>query len=219
MNRYLFFDLDGTLTDPFEGITRSVEYALNRYGITVDDRRTLEPFIGPPLADSFIKYYGFSRKKAFEAIDVYRERFRDIGIFENEMYDGVPEMLATLQDAGAEIVLATSKPRIFAERILDHFDLTKYFTFIDGSELDGTRVKKDEVITHAIESLGCARSDAIMIGDRLHDIEGAKKNKLKSIGILWGYGSREELTKAGADHIFDSIKALTEFLLDWITQK
>ena len=219
MSRYLFFDLDGTLTDPFEGITRSVEYALNRYGITVDDRRTLAPFIGPPLADSFIKYYDFSREKAFEAIDVYRERFRDIGLFENEMYDGIPEMLSTLQDAGAEIVLATSKPRVFAERILDHFDLTKYFTSIYGSELDGTRVKKDEVIAHAIESLGCARSDAIMIGDRLHDIEGAKKNKLKSIGILWGYGSREELTKAGADHIFDSIKALTEFLLDWITHK
>lgn len=213
MIKYLFFDLDGTLTDPFEGITRSVEYALNHYGITVENRRTLEPFIGPPLADSFIKYYGFSREKAFEAIDVYRERFRDTGLFENEMYNGIPEMLSTLQNAGAEIILATSKPRIFAERILDHFDLTKYFTYVDGSELDGTRVKKDEVIAHALDVLGCNKNEVVMIGDRLHDIEGAKKNGLDSIGVLWGYGSREELSEAGADHICETIEELTEFLL------
>ncbi len=213
MIKYLFFDLDGTLTDPFEGITRSVEYALERYGITVDDRRTLAPFIGPPLADSFIKYYGFSRERAFEAIDVYRERFRDIGLFENEMYPGISEMLDALVKAGAKIVLATSKPRIFAERILDHFDLAKYFTLIDGSELDGTRVNKDEVIAHALEALGCEKSEAVMIGDRLHDIHGAKKNGLESIGVLWGYGSREELTEAGADRIAETVDELTETLI------
>ncbi|MBQ4054847.1 MAG: HAD-IIB family hydrolase [Clostridia bacterium] len=212
MIKYLFFDLDGTLTDPFEGITRCVEYALDRYGIAVDDRRTLAPFIGPPLADSFIKYYGFTREKAFEAIDVYRERFRDIGLFENEVYAGVPEMLDTLKKSGAKIVLATSKPRVFAERILDHFSLTKYFDFIDGSELDGSRVRKDEVIAHALECLGCNKSEVVMIGDRMHDIEGAKKNGLISIGVLWGYGPREELTDAGADMIAETIGELTDIL-------
>lgn len=212
MIKYFFFDLDGTLTDPFEGITRCVEYALNRYGITVDDRRTLEPFIGHPLADSFIKYYGFTREKAFEAIDVYRERFRDIGLFENEMYNGIPEMLDTLKKSGVKIVLATSKPRVFAERILAHFGLTGYFDLIDGSELDGSRVRKDEVIAHALECLGCNKSEVVMIGDRMHDIEGAKKNGLISIGVLWGYGPREELTDAGADMIAETIPELTDIL-------
>lgn len=214
MIKYLFFDLDGTLTDPFEGITRSVEYALNRYGISVDDRRTLAPFIGPPLADSFIKYYGFSREMAFEAIDIYRERFRDVGLFENEVYAGVPEMLDTIRKAGSKIVLATSKPRIFAQRILDHFDLTKYFDFVDGSELDGTRVNKDEVIAHALDMLNCDKNEVVMIGDRLHDIHGAKINGLKSIGVLWGYGSREELADAGADMIAETINGLTILLMN-----
>ncbi len=216
MIKYLFFDLDGTLTDPFEGITRSVEYALNRYGIEVEDRRTLAPFIGPPLADSFMKYYGFTREMAFEAIDVYRERFRDIGLFENEVYDGIPEMLDTLAKAGARIILATSKPRIFSQRILEHFDLADYFTLIDGSELDGTRVNKDEVIAHALEVLGCEKSEVVMIGDRLHDIHGAKKNALESIGVLWGYGSRDELIEAGADSIAETIAELTEMLINLI---
>ncbi|MBQ3099527.1 MAG: HAD family hydrolase [Clostridia bacterium] len=219
MIKYIFFDLDGTLTDPFEGITRCVEYALNHYGITVGDRRTLAPFIGPPLADSFIKYYGFTREKAFEAIDVYRERFRDIGLFENEMYDGVPEMLDGLKNAGAKIVLATSKPRVFAERILKHFGLTEYFDLIDGSELDGTRVNKDEVIAHALEALKCKKNEGVMIGDRLHDIDGAKKNGLDSIGVLWGYGSEDELIGAGADSIAESIDDLTRMLLSRIGAK
>lgn len=218
MIKYLFFDLDGTLTDPFEGITKSAEYALSKYGITVEDRRTLSPFIGPPLWDSLEKFYEFDREKANEAVKYYREYFSDKGLFENEVYPGIPEMLDTLCKTRAKLVIATSKPHVFAKRILEHFDLAKYFILIDGSELDGTRVYKSEVIAHAIETLKCDRHEVLMIGDRMHDIEGAKKNNLESIGVLWGYGPRNELKKTGADHIVENVKELTSYLLSRINE-
>ena len=201
----ILFDLDGTLTDPGEGITNSVAYALKKYGIEVSDKSELYKFIGPPLKDSFMKYYGFSEDKAVEAIAYYREYFRDTGIFENKVYDGVVNMLEALHAEGKKIVLATSKPEEFAVRILEHFDLSKYFTVVAGASMDSSRSKKGDVIAYAISLCSDFDKDsAIMIGDREHDIIGAKENNLKSIGVLYGYGDENELRTAGADYIVSS---------------
>ncbi len=198
----ILFDLDGTLTDPGEGITNSVAYALNKYGIEVADKSELYKFIGPPLKDSFMKYYGFSEAEALKAIEYYRENFRDKGIFENEVYEGVEDMLRKLHSDGKIIVLATSKPEEFAVRILEHFDLKKYFAVIAGASMDSSRSKKGDVIAYALSMCdGISRDKTVMIGDREHDIIGAKENNLKSIGVLYGYGSEEELRKSGADYI------------------
>lgn len=201
----ILFDLDGTLTDPGEGITNSVAYALRKYGIEVSDRSELYKFIGPPLKDSFMKYYGFDEDKAEEAIAYYREYFRDTGIFENRVYEGVEDMLRGLHANGKRIVLATSKPEEFAIRILEHFGLRKYFTVVAGASMDSSRSKKGDVIAYAISL--CESFDkytAVMVGDREHDIIGAKENGLKSIGVLYGYGDEKELKTAGADYIVSS---------------
>ena len=198
----ILFDLDGTLTDPGEGITNSVAYALEKYDIKVEDKKELYKFIGPPLKDSFMKYYGFSEEEAIKAIEYYRERFRDIGIFENEVYEGIEDMLKVICDSGKKIVLATSKPEEFAVRILEHFELKKYFTFVAGASMDSSRSKKGDVIAYAISLCeGFDKNTAVMIGDREHDIIGAKENGLKSIGVLYGYGSEKELKSCGADYI------------------
>jgi phosphoglycolate phosphatase len=198
----ILFDLDGTLTDPGEGITNSVAYALEKYDIKVEDKKELYKFIGPPLKDSFMKYYGFSEEEAIKAIEYYRERFRDIGIFENKVYEGVENMLKAINDSGKKIVLATSKPEEFAVRILEHFELKKYFTFVAGASMDSSRSKKGDVIAYAISLCeGFDKNTAVMIGDREHDIIGAKENGLKSIGVLYGYGSEKELKSCGADYI------------------
>ena len=208
--QYLFFDLDGTLTDPGEGITNSVAYALDKFGITVTDRSSLYPFIGPPLVDSFMKFYGFSHEDAERAVVCYREYFRDRGIFENRLYKGIPEALKTLKDAGKTLVIATSKPEPFAKRIVEHFGLSPYFTLVAGASFDETRSEKWDVIEYAIDMLKLTdRSEIVMIGDRKHDIIGAKKTGLDSVGVLWGYGDREELTAADADVIFDTVGQLT----------
>ena len=208
--QYLFFDLDGTLTDPGEGITNSVAYALDKFGITVTDRSSLYPFIGPPLVDSFMKFYGFSHEDAERAVVCYREYFRDRGIFENRLYKGIPEALKALRDAGKTLVIATSKPEPFAKRIVEHFGLSPYFTLVAGASFDETRSEKWDVIEYAIDMLKLTdRSEIVMIGDRKHDIIGAKKTGLDSVGVLWGYGDREELTAADADVIFDTVGQLT----------
>lgn len=208
----VLFDLDGTLTDPAEGITNSVAYALDKYGIKVEDKRSLCSFIGPPLNDSFIKFYGFTPENAMNAIWVYREYFRDRGIFENEVYEGVTELLKKIKSSGRKIVLATSKPEEFALRILEHFDLIKYFDVVAGASMDEKRNKKSDVIKYAMEK-GCfSAQGAVMIGDREHDIFGAKENNLPSIGVLYGYGSREELEKAGADYIAETVNDIFELL-------
>ena len=201
----VLFDLDGTLTDPGEGITKSVEYALKKFDIITQDRCELYKFIGPPLKDSFMKYYGFSEEKAEQAIAYYREYFRDIGIFENEVYEGVEDMLRTLHNNGKRLVLATSKPEEFAIRILEHFGLKKYFAVAAGASMDSSRSKKGDVIAYAISLCEDFNKDtAVMIGDREHDIIGAKENGLKSIGVLYGYGDENELKTAGADYIVSS---------------
>ena len=206
---YILFDLDGTLTEPKEGITKSVAYALESFGIQAPDLDELCVFIGPPLKDSFMKYYGFDDEKAEVAVERYREYFRPYGVYENEVYEGIPEMLKALYAQGKTLVLATSKPTVFAEIILKHFGLRSYFSHVIGSELDGTRVKKDEVVACALEESGVTDlEEAVMIGDREHDIFGAKKNGLFSIGVLYGHGSLVELEKSGADEIVGSVREL-----------
>ena len=196
------FDLDGTLTDPGIGITNSVMHALEKFDIRVNDRSELYPFIGPPLDDSFKRFFGFSDEQAQKGIEYYREYFRDKGIFENTVYDGIPEMLKELKDRGIKICLATSKPHEFAVRILEHFDLDRYFDVTGGATMDGKISKKADVIKHVLDEAGISGTGSVlMIGDRFHDIEGAKANGLRSCGVLWGYGSREELSGAGAEHI------------------
>lgn len=211
--KYIFFDLDGTLTNPAEGITNSVAHALKYYGISVSDKTQLYKFIGPPLAQSFSEFYGFSPDKAKEAVDKYREYFADTGIFENKVYDYIPEVLSKLKKAGFSLAMATSKPEVFAKRIADKFELTQYFDFIGGSLLDNSRTDKGEVIEYVLSSLKADREKTIMVGDRSHDILGAKKCSVKSVGVLYGFGNREELEKAGADYIAETPTQLGNLLL------
>lgn len=202
MYQNLLFDLDGTLTDPGIGITNSVSYALEKYGIKTADRSQLYPFIGPPLQDSFERFYHFSREDAKQAVAYYREYYKDTGIFENKLYDGMEQLLQSLCDAGKKLVVATSKPEAFAVQILEYFSVSRYFSYIAGATMDGTRSNKDEVIAYALKSAHISDLSAtVMIGDREYDIRGAKKMKIASIGVLFGYGSRQELEAAGADYI------------------
>lgn len=206
MYTYYFFDLDGTLTDPMLGITNSVMYALAKRGIACAEREKLYSFIGPPLADSFSKYYGMNDAECASAIQDYREYFRAKGIFENEVYPGTVSLLEELRRRGKKIVLATSKPEEFSLLILEHFDLLKYFDFVAGALMDETRNRKNEVIAYALSSLGIDDlSSVLMIGDRKHDIIGARLNGIASAGVLYGYGSREELASAGADYIIENM--------------
>lgn len=210
----ILFDLDGTLTDPGEGITNSVAYALRKLGQTPPPRTELESYIGPPLVESFGKLAGLDRPTAELAVKYYREYFAETGIFENELYLGVHHMLQRLRDAGAVLCLATSKPTVFALKILEHFDLTKYFHQVVGSELDGRRIKKADVINYALELLEVTdKSRVVMVGDREHDTLGAAACGVYSVGVTYGYGSRQELTDNGAGHIVDSVEELTEYLL------
>lgn len=212
MKNYLLFDLDGTLTDPMVGITSSVKYALSRFGIEVRYLKELIPFIGPPLAESFQVFYGFSQEQAKKAVDYYREYFSPRGIYENEIYPGIAGMLSELSEGGFELVLATSKPHIYARQILNHFGIEEYFSFVAGSEMDGARVKKEEVIQYALNMCQISPEKAIMVGDRKHDIMGAAACGVESVGVMYGYGSREELENAGADHLVSSVKELKELL-------
>ncbi|MDE7389493.1 MAG: HAD family hydrolase [Lachnospiraceae bacterium] len=214
MIKYILLDLDGTLTDPGQGITNSVAYSLKKFGIDVESRESLYKFIGPPIRDSYMSFCGFDAEKAELAVKYYREYFSDIGIFENTVYDGVIPMLAKLQNCGFKLILATSKPEVFAERILQHFGLSDFFTVVAGSLLDGKRNAKAEVIEYALSLANVSSKDeCVMVGDRDYDIVGAKKNSIKSIGVLYGYGSEQELSKAGADLIAANVKELTEILL------
>lgn len=210
----ILFDLDGTLTDPGVGITNSIAYALEKYHIQVEDRKKLYRFIGPPLYESFENYYGFSKEEARTAVEYYREYYKEKGMFENVVYEGISELLRALKDRGKTLIVATSKPGIFAEQILEHFRLKEYFNFVAGSNMDGTRTKKDEVIRHALKSCGMPKaSGVVMVGDREHDVIGANKVGVDSIGVLFGYGSRQELSDAGATYIAESVGMLSEILL------
>lgn len=216
MKKYLLFDLDGTLTDPKVGITTCVQYALQSLGIEEPDLDKLEHFIGPPLKEHFMESYDLTEEQAQAALDKYRERFRDIGIYENELYEGIPQMLYNLQSKGVFLAVASSKPTEFVERVLEHFNIRKYFKVVVGSEMDGTRVAKHEVIREALSQLfgqhPVRRENVLMIGDRHHDIEGARKMGLESVGVLYGYGSMEELKNARADFIVASVEELGRLL-------
>lgn len=202
----VLFDLDGTLTDPAIGITNSVAYALKKWGIKVSDRSELYKFIGPPLLDSFCKYYSFSKDESELAIKYYREYFADKGLFENSVYDGVVEMLTELKNRGKRLIVATSKPELFSKRILEHFELDGYFDFLAGATMDSSRVKKSDVIEYALKCCGIENvSDVIMIGDREHDVLGAAAFGMDSVGVLYGYGSYEELKSSGATYIVEKV--------------
>lgn len=211
--KYIIFDLDGTLTDPFLGITQSVQYALRHFGINVDDLHELSKFIGPPLRESFQVFYGLTEEQSLVALQKYRERFSDIGIFENEVYEGMKDFLEELIEDERIVLMATSKPEPYAKRIADFFDMTQYFTQICGSQFDGTRENKADVIACVIETqIIKDLSQAIMVGDRMHDIVGAKAHGIESIGVSYGYGGTKELTEAGADYIVESVEELRNLI-------
>ena len=201
MYRYILFDLDGTLTDPGLGITNAVMHALLKYGIMVEDRSLLYPFIGPPLKDSFMERYGFSEEKAMEAIDYYREYFSVKGLYENAVYEGITEMLERLKNAGFKILLATSKPEVFARTIMEHFNLDGYFDFIGGALMNETRTYKWEVIDYVLSEMHVDDlSEVLMVGDRDQDVLGARKVGIDCMGVLYGYGDYEYLSMAGAKY-------------------
>lgn len=211
--KYLLFDLDGTLTDPKEGITTSVQYALRAFGIEEPDLDKLTPFIGPPLRESFMDFYGFSEEQAEEAVAKYREWFNPTGIFQNMIYPGIKEMLEELKDKGKILAVASSKPQVFVERILHHFGIYDCFDVIVGSELDGTRNSKEEVVEEALKRLGKAdRFRAVMVGDRKFDIAGGKEHGLVTVGVAFGYAEEGELEEAGADYVVDTVEELGRLL-------
>mgnify|MGYP001058169318 FL=1 len=219
MFKYILFDLDGTLTDPKLGITSSVQYALRALGIEEPSLDRLEPFIGPPLADSFREFYGLEGERLATAIDKYRERFATQGIFENEIYPGIPQMLADLKAKDKLLAIASSKPTLFVEQILEHFEIGKYFDHVVGSNMDGTRGTKEEVVEETlrqmltVEMTPAQKRDAVaMVGDRKFDIEGARAHGITSVGVLFGYAPEGELEEAGADYIVNSVRSLQVLL-------
>lgn len=221
MNDYILFDLDGTLTDPKEGITACVQYALSFFGMEEPDADELTPFIGPPLKESFMEFYGFDEEKAEAAVEKYRERFQDKGIFENRIYNGVPEMIRKLKGNHKRLAVASSKPTVFVKRILDHFEIGKYFDVIVGSELDGTRTDKAEVVAEALRRLYEGREgdteekkrNTVMVGDRKFDVAGAKAEGIVSVAVSYGYGPLDELKIAKPDYIVRSVEELEKLLL------
>lgn len=207
----IIWDLDGTLTDPADGITRSVQIALSHFGISAS-REELLSFIGPPLADSFAEKFGFSPEQCADAIRFYREYFSKTGLFENQMYPGIPELLQQVQASGKRNFLASSKPEIFCRKILDHFSILEPFSQVAGSDLEGKRAEKHAVIQWLLDSSGIDPADAVMIGDRKFDVLGAAEFSIPCIGVLWGYGSREELEQAGVAAVAEDISSLCKIL-------
>ena len=205
----LLFDLDGTLTNPFTGITKCIEYALELLDREPPPRESLRWCIGPPLRDSFAKLLDSDDDAITEkAVAFYRERFSTVGLFENEVYDGIPEALEALQKNGHRLYVATSKPVVYAEQIITHFGLQRYFKCIYGSELDGTRSNKSSLISHILKRELIAPSETSMIGDRVHDIVGATENGIYGFGVLWGYGTQDELENSGARAFFRTPREL-----------
>lgn len=209
----ILFDLDGTLTDPKPGITKSVQYALGKMGIVEEDLEKLTKFIGPPLTASFKEFYHMNDDEAKQALQYYRERFSTVGLYENAVYEGIKELLEKLQNQGKTIFVATSKPTIFSMKILEHFGLIGFFKAVIGSELDGTRVEKDEVIEFVLSQIDKHNlKKIIMVGDRKFDILGAQKNGIDVIGVSYGYGSHDELTLAKPNYIAHTVSELAQIL-------
>lgn len=212
--KVILFDLDGTISDPKTGITRSVQYALQKMNSVVPDVDDLEGFIGPPLQVSFADYFKFDENQTNKAIEFYRERFKEKGMYENELYSNVPLLLHSLKEQGLNLVVATSKPTVFAEQILKHFEIDHYFDLVVGSNLDGTRTSKTEIIQYILDAYKPYKlEDFIMIGDRKHDIEGANNNGIVSIGVTYGYGTFEELSNSKPTYIVESVEQLKGILM------
>lgn len=209
----ILFDLDGTLTDSSSGIINSIIYAMKKFGMTIEDTAPLRRFLGPPLHESFMDVFGFDNEKAMKAVEYYREYYTVKGIEENSVYEGIEDLLASLRLEGKRLVVATSKPQPFAEKIINDFGLNKYFDFVAGSNLDGTRSKKAQVIKYALKSCGIGDLfQAVMIGDRMHDVAGAKEAGIDCIGVEYGYGDYNELESAGADYIVKTAEDLKALL-------
>lgn len=223
MYQYILFDLDGTLTDPKLGITGCVQYALRKLGMEAPDANALEPFIGPPLMDSFREFCGLDEEKGAQAVAYYRERYAVDGLFENEAYPGIVQMLIRLQQAGCHLAVASSKPEVFVKKILEHFGMLSCFEVVVGSGLDGSRVRKEEVLEEALRQLLGERVPAketsayaegvVMVGDRKFDIQGAKAYGIASVGVAYGYAAEGELEEAGADRIVKTVQELEEALI------
>lgn len=214
--KHILFDLDGTLTDSGPGIRNAVRHALKKYGIEENDEQNLNRFIGPPLYDSFIRFYGISPEEAAKGENYFREYYREIGIFENSVYDGVEDCLKALNECGVKLYIATSKPDFMAEKVLSHFDLAKYFTRVCGADIEnGISAKKDVLAMLFEKHPEITPENSVMVGDREHDIFGAAHFCIKGIGVLWGYGSLEEFAAAHAHH---TVKTPSE-LFEYITEK
>lgn len=210
---HLFLDLDGTLSDSAPGIVRSAQYALEAFGIHVDNLDDLLCFVGPPLEESFQEFYHLTPSQADEAVKVYRRRYEKIGVYENALYPDIPQFLDKARQAGKVLMVATSKPQRMADLVLSHFGIADRFAFVGGRE-DSSRRTKEEVIRYVMKENGLTRTeDIVMIGDRKHDVLGAKAVGLDSVGVLYGYGSRDEFQAAGATYIVDTLKELEELLL------
>jgi len=212
--RAVIFDLDGTLMNPQVGITRCIQYALGQLGIVVEDADTLTPYIGPPLLENFPKIHGLTPEESLIAVGHYRERFASIGVFENEIYPGILDLLTALRARDKTLFIATSKPTLFAEQIANHFGFAHHFDFIGGSNLDNTRTIKGEVIAHVLaERPGFPIEEMVMVGDRAHDIIGAQHNGMASIGVGYGFAVGDELATSGATSLVDTIEELQTLLL------
>lgn len=213
MYQYILFDLDGTLTDPREGITKSVQYALAKMGIEEPDLTALEHFIGPPLYDEFRRCYGFNDTEAKRAVAAYRERFSEIGWKENLLFDGVPDMLRSLRAVGKRLAVASSKPTVFVEKILHLFEITSYFDAVSGATLDGSISTKAQVVDQALQMLGVTdRKSTVLVGDRMHDVEGARLCGIDCVGVTLGFGGEQELQQAGANYIVRNFAELMQVL-------
>ena len=214
---YLFFDLDGTISNSAEGITNAVTYALEHMGITPPPKQELMHFIGPPLIRTFTADYDLTPEEGARAVSLYREYYNVKGVYECEMYRGVGELLKRLRDAGYRMVLATCKPTVMAKVVLNYFGIGEYFEMVSGPEFDGTRNEKHQVIAYAMEQLGiCDPKTALMIGDRRDDVLGAKKCGLPCVGVLWGYGGEAELREAGAAEVAQNTEKLQNLIENWV---
>ncbi|MGE6598108.1 HAD family hydrolase [Bacillus proteolyticus] len=214
MYKTFLFDLDGTLTDPKEGIINSVLYALEKIGIEEVNISELDSFIGPPIQQSFVDRYNMNEIEVERAVFYFREYLKQSGLLENKVYDGITTLLQELKDAGNRLFVATSKPTVFAKQVIEHFQLTTFFEEIVGSNLDGTRIKKEEIIAHILQTNEeLKKEEMVMIGDRKHDVIGANSNGIASIGVLYGYGSEIELSDAGAIHIVKDVEELQSFCI------
>lgn len=212
---YILIDLDGTISDPKEGITKSVQYALQTMNVFIDDLDSLTKHIGPPIKDGFMEFYGFSEEEAVAATKVYRKHFAENGIYKNELYEGMESFLTRLKQAGKYLIVATSKPEDLAVKVLESFHLEQYFDDICGATYDDSRADKEAVIKYALEKNSITDLDkAVMVGDRKYDILGAKAAGITSIGVLYGFGSKEELVEAGADYIAADVEELYDIIIN-----